>query len=316
VNANLSPANRLNGVAFAFGAGRPWKKTHSRLAGIVIALCLASCGGSAAAPTPSPSPRPVDNGLLTVDGHDRTYRVFVPPSLGPKQTAPLIIALHGFDQYGVAMATFTRLHEDTKASRFIVAYPDGIGKSWNGGGVCCGDALAQGVDDVGFISKLIDWLSKIYPIDRARVFITGFSNGGIMAYRLACELSDRIVAIASVSGRLDVNDCHPNRPVSVLEMHGTRDAVISYEGDQTKMSTASGIQRWVALNGCTTASTVTTNGITKTSTWNGCREGTTVRLDTVLGGQHTWFGSDLSPVPREPDASALIRSFFSDVVPR
>jgi polyhydroxybutyrate depolymerase len=110
-----------------------------------------------------------------------------------------------------------------------------------------------------------------------------------MAYRLACELSDRISAIASVSGRLDVNDCHPNRSVSVLEMHGTRDAVISYEGDQTKMSTASGIQRWVALNGCTTASTVTTNGITKTSTWNGCREGTTVRLETVIGGQHTWF---------------------------
>jgi polyhydroxybutyrate depolymerase len=213
------------------------------------------------------------------------------------------------------MASTTGLNKEAQASRFMVAYPDGIGKSWNAGN-CCGQAQSDGVDDVAFISKLIDKLTATYSADPARVFVTGFSNGAMMAYRLACELSERIAGIASVSGTAALAKCEPARPVSVWEMHGTSDSLVPYDGDPPYEATAALVQRWVTLNGCTAAPTLSTNGITKTSTWNGCRQGTTVRLDTVSGGHHTWFGSDLNPVPGEPGASELIARFFGSLGPR
>lgn len=139
----------------------------------------------------------------------------------------------------------TGLNNEARARRFVIAYPDGFGKSWNAGGVCCGEANSQRVDDVAFIRAPMDRLNKMYPIDSARVFVTGFSNGAMMAYRLACELSDRVAAIVSVSGTLRIEDCHPARPVSIWEMHGTADSIVPYEGDPSSLSTASVVQRWV-----------------------------------------------------------------------
>jgi polyhydroxybutyrate depolymerase len=278
-----------------------------------IAVFLTACGGSAAPPTTTSSPGAVQAGSLSVDGRDRTYRAFLPAALDPKHPAPLVIALHGFGQDGAGMADMTGLNNEARARRFVIAYPDGFGKSWNAGGVCCGEANSQRVDDVAFIRTLMDRLNKMYPIDSARVFVTGFSNGAMMAYRLACELSDRVAAIVSVSGTLRIEDCHPARPVSIWEMHGTADSIVPYEGDPSSPSTASVVQRWVTLDGCSTAPIPSNKGITKTSTWNNCRQGTTVRLDTVTTGHHTWFGSYMDPVPDEPGASSVIAAFFGDL---
>jgi polyhydroxybutyrate depolymerase len=290
--------------------------TGIRLAGMLLAITLASCGGSTATPTPSDSPSAVHDRTLTVDGRDRTYRVFAPPSLGSSQTAPLVIALHGLTQDGEAIETWTRFDDEAKASRFIVAYPYGIGNSWNAGG-CCGDASAKGVDDVVFISRLLDRLTVDYPIDRTRVFIAGLSNGAMMAYRLACQLSDRIAAAASVAGALVFDDCRPARPVSILEMHGTDDSVVPYAGDSAFPSTTSTIQRWVTLDDCGGNPTQSVVGITKTSTWIGCRGGTVVRFDTVVGGPHTWFGRvDPNTLPGEPNATKVIWDFFQNLAPR
>jgi polyhydroxybutyrate depolymerase len=173
-------------------------------------------------------------------------------------------------------------------------------------------------DDVAFISRLIDRLTTDLPIDKSRIFIAGVSGGAFMAYRLACELADRIAGMASVAGAMLVDSCHPTRPVSILEMHGTDDSNVPYDGGAVFNGAASPsvdavMQSWATLDGCAGNPSQSQNGITKTSAWRGCKAGTTVRLDTVVGGHHTWFGSTIDPVPGEPNANATIWSFFSSV---
>ena len=276
--------------------------------GLVFALSfgLAACGGSAATLTPSPahSPSAVQHASLTVNGQQRTYRLFRPPSLDPTSTAPLVLALHGLPSTGDELASITHLNDQAMTSRFIVAYPDGLGGGWN--------AAGTGLDDVIFISRLLDRLTGDLRIDRKRVFVAGVSNGGMMAYRLACQLSDRIAAVASVSGTMEFGDCRPTRPVSVLEIHGTDDSSVEYGGGRYP-SVDSVIQQWVTLDGCPGQPAPTVSGITRTSLWKACREGTVVRLDTVQGGHHQWFGSDFDPVAGEPDANAVIWDFFSNL---
>jgi polyhydroxybutyrate depolymerase len=179
------------------------------------------------------------------------------------------------------------------------------------------------VDDVAFIKRLLDLLTTDYRIDANKIFVVGLSAGGYMAYRLACDLSNRISAIASVAGVMINETCHPARPVSVLEMHGTDDARVPYNGGAWAnanppivTSTAAVIQRWVTLDGCAGTPSEAVSGITRTSIWGGCQGGTVVRFDTVTGGRHTWFGSTVNPVPGEPDSSAVVWSFLSKLAPR
>jgi polyhydroxybutyrate depolymerase len=189
----------------------------------------------------------------------------------------------------------------------VVAYPDGLAKSWNAGS-CCGDAQSRNVDDVAFISQLIDRLVKDARIDPKRVFVTGMSNGAMMAQRLACEVTDRITAIASVSGALAIGACHPTRPISILEMHGTDDPVMRFDEQLI-----SGMVQWASLDGCVPTPKITDDGAIKTTTWTTCLEGVTVELQAVAGAVHTWFGSEF---PREPDATSVVWDFFARVPSR
>jgi polyhydroxybutyrate depolymerase len=172
---------------------------------------------------------------------------------------------------------------------------------------------------VTFISRLLDRLFKDLPINQSRVFATGVSGGGFMSYRLACELSNRFTAIASVSGVMLFDACHPTRPVSILEMHGTDDSIVPYGGGvpngPPSPSVAAVMQTWTTLDGCVGDPMLSQTGITKTSLWKGCKGGAIVRLDTVVGGHHTWFGSSFDPVPGEPNANAVIWDFFSSLQP-
>ena len=295
--------------------------------GIVLAvsLGLAACGGSVTTPAVSPSLSSAPSSstaqslTLTIDGQTRTYLLFKPHPLDPTQRVPLVIAIHGYTVDAAWMETTTRFDEKAKQGGFVVVYPEGINNSWNAGS-CCGDAQSNKVDDVLFVRQLISSLVANGGIDPKRVFVTGMSNGGMMAHRLACELSDRIAAIASVSGALVTDTCNPGRPISVLEMHGTGDAIVPYDGGFINRlgqlpATMSFMTHWARLNGCAADPVVTQTGITKTSTWRGCSEGSIVVLDAISGASHSWFGPD-DALRGEPNATQVTWDFFSQVPPR
>jgi polyhydroxybutyrate depolymerase len=259
-----------------------------------------ACSGPAAGPF-SQSPSAVQHASIRLDGQERTYRLFRPPSLDPKRPVPLVVALAGCPTTGDDMAAITHLDDQATTGGFVVVYPDPVGGCWNTGIPCCSGSG----DDVTFINRLLDRLSTDIRIDKSRTFAAGASAGGIMAYRVACELSDRFTAIASVAGLMGPQACRPKRPVSILEMHGTNDSVVPYTGG------AEAVQQWVTLDGCVGEPTRSVSGITKTSTWSNCQGSTVIRFDTVEGGHHSWFGSALDPVPREPNSNATVWGFFT-----
>ena len=274
--------------------------------------------------------------FVTSDGRTRRYRTYVPTNL-PTGQLPLLIALHGglgtSDQFE-ANSGFDNLAE---ANKFVVTYPDGISnqsdgtgfQTWNGG-YCCGPAQTQNVDDVAFISSLIDTLVAQLPIDPKRVFIAGHSNGGILAYRLACELSEKIAAIGLQAGSNVVQGCAPSRAVSVLHIHGSADTNMPIGGGRgTGLSTTvfvsaqAAIDAMVAANGCSTSyessKSVTDSNVTA-KTWT--RSGTSihVRFVTVATATHAWMGhaaqseSSLTYVGNPYlnfDSSRAIWSFFA-----
>lgn len=277
--------------------------------GLLLSVSIiAACGGSAPALPARLSPGTTQHAKITINGQVRTYRLFRPASLDPKHASPLVMVLHPCrpDGNGDGQAAYTHFDDTASSGRFVAVYADGIGGCWNVEG--------PGMpDDVAFIGRLLDRLVTDLQIDRTRIFIAGISGGAAMAYRLACELSDRVLAIASVSGTMLGDDCHPTRPVSILEMHGTAD-FYDGGGDLHAPSVMAVAQRWTALDGCTGNPSESQTGITRTTTWKPCKEGAVVRLDTVVGGHHTWFGSPFAPVPGEPDANTVIWDFFRGAV--
>ncbi len=275
--------------------------------------------------------------LRTPDSRDRTYHVYVPSTLATDGSAnapvPLLVALHGGLGWGTQFERTSGFDGLAEANRFIVVYPDGIGvgpnavgKTWNGGR-CCGPAVRQGIDDVTFIRMLIEHLRTQHPIDPARIFATGHSNGGILAYRLACELADTIVAVGVQSASLEIDGCQPARPVSLLHIHGTADQNIPINGG-TGPNAVSGVsfrlprlgaKTIAALDGCPAEplrSTDPTNSDVSTETWRPCSDGTEVRFMTVDGAPHAWMGAPANArrrgVASYPglDSSAVIWQFL------
>jgi len=294
---------------------------------VVLVFGLAACSGlsATAKPTHGQSASAVQRGSLDIDGRQRTYRLFRPTSLSSGARAPLVVVLHGATMTADGVAGVSHFDDQARTAGFIVVYPEGIGESWNAG-ACCGEARVEGVDDVKFIDRLIERFKTAMPIDGSRVFVVGLSNGGMMAYRLACELSQSITAIASVAGTTAVATCHPTRPVSVLEIHGTRDELVPYAGGTvdlrprfpdvfTSAPVTSVIEQWVVLDGCTGSPILATSGITKTSTWSNCQNRAMVALGSVEGGTHTYFGSSqIDPsYGSTPDATQTAWNFFNTV---
>jgi polyhydroxybutyrate depolymerase len=278
-----------------------------------LAFVFVGCGGQAAETPAQSSPIPTQVGHLTVGGLDRAYVVFRPLSLDPKQPAPLVIALHGYTVDTTWMETNTHFDDLAKKDGFVVVYPQGINNSWNAGS-CCGHNHS---DDDAFIKAVIDQFVAAGHVDSKRVYVTGMSNGGAMAQRLACDLADRITAVASVSGSLLVDSCNPSRAISVLEMHGTADSLVPYEGGTTAglgsfPPTMSVMKRWATLDGCPAPMT-TQSGITTTYAWAGCRDGSSVVLDAIAGEDHTWFAP--ANLTGEPDATQVTWDFFSHAPP-
>ncbi|MFZ4718028.1 MAG: alpha/beta hydrolase family esterase [Ilumatobacteraceae bacterium] len=243
-----------------------------------------------------------DGTLVTPDGRTRTYHLYVPRGLDPAG-APLLVALHGGTGSGGQFETTTGFDALADRHRFVVVYPDGVGtgtaedtlRTWNAG-ICCGPAVRKGVDDVGFVRRLIDTLSAKATIDPRRVFAAGHSNGAFMAYRLACELSDRIVAVGLQAGGLGVPRCTPSRPVSLLHIHGTADTNVPIAG-----GTGSGISGVTfppldqslgivtAAMGCNSMTGPTVSGRVTTTQWTRGGGAVAVERRLVDGEPHRWI---------------------------
>jgi polyhydroxybutyrate depolymerase len=246
--------------------------------------------------------------LRTPDGRDRTYHLHVPADLPADARVPLLVALHGGTGWGAQFENNSGFDELADRYGFIVVYPDGVGigqrgtalRTWNGGD-CCGPAARQQVDDVGFIRLLVEQLQQEHPIDPARVFATGHSNGGILAYRLACEASDVFAAIGVQSSSLELDHCEPSQPVSAIHIHGTADRNLPITGGKGPDGISGvafrrpidGARALATADGCqkqpTTRRDPANRDVTITR-WTSCDERTEVRFLAVKGASHAWMG--------------------------
>ena len=270
---------------------------------------------------------------LKVDGSERSYLVHVHPQYVKDTPTPVVLAFHGGGANARNMVAFSGLNQKADQSGFIVVYPDGSGRlermlTFNAGN-CCGQAAARNVDDVAFVRHILDDLEGIANVDRNRVFATGMSNGAMMAYRLASEMSDRIAAIAPVSGPMGTKDCRPGRAVSVMHFHGEADEFAPFSGGKGRgpsgtefYSVDHSISAWVNANGCNKSPRVIQlpdrekDGTTvKQVRYESGKEGAEVVLVIIKGGGHTWPGNEprmqsLGASTRDISANDMMWEFF------
>lgn len=236
----------------------------------------------------------------------RNYLVHVPKNYDPKSSTPIVLALHGAAMDGSMMVWFSGLNKKSDEAGFIVVYPSGTGvgpiRTWNAGGFS--GKMAEGrANDVAFIGRLLDDLGTVVKMDERRIYACGMSNGGMMCYRLAAEMSDRIAAIAPVAGTIAIEECKPNRAVPVIHFHGSKDNIVPFEMTEEKKppfmklkGVEESVQIWVKLNGCDqtpTTDTLSKEGdetkVTRTR-YGGGKDGSEVVLVVIEEGGHTWPG--------------------------
>lgn len=197
-------------------------------------------------------------------GGPRLYLVHVPRSYDPRRPAPMLVALHGGGGDADYQADDAKYRLITKSEQagFIAVFPNGYSRfksgilaTWNAGG-CCARAVKDRVDDVGFLREVIRRVERQANIDSRRVYMTGMSNGAMMSYRMACEASDLVRAIAPVAGTDGTAACRPSRPVPVIHFHAVNDEMVNFAGgpgpksftQSNFTSVPATIAKWVALN--------------------------------------------------------------------
>lgn len=234
---------------------------------------------------------------ITHQGVARAYRLYVPSTIPAGGPASLVLVLHGLSGTPSGMQSVTGLDHVAHANRFVVAYPYGLDRSWNAG-TCCGTSSRRKVDDVGFLAAVIERIRSERRIDR--VFVTGFSNGGMMAMRLACSRPDLVTAVAAVQATL-VHGCAPKRPVHTMLVNGRLDAVVPYSGYRYHPTLRSPLApvsvtvgTWERLNACSGLPEVSARGRVSIRVYARCVGGSSVRLVALAKTGHTWpkAGSD------------------------
>ena len=273
--------------------------------------------------------------FISVGATPREYLLHVPQRRplrlgGTIRPYSLVLVLHGSSANGEDIRQVSQMDSFSEVLRFVVAYPNGtsgggLGPSdWNGG-VCCGAAARDSVDDVGFLAALVAEVSKNLSVDPHRIYIVGFSSGAIMAYHAACKLAPMIAAIGVISGSLMDDNCAPARPVAVIGVHGTSDDQVPY-GDPSltplpKSVTGaaaklpSSAQFWVATNGCGPGAAALQSPHVVRTSFKGCT-GAQVEFYTIEGGSHGWPQSGLAPPMSELQASSVIAEYFDRQVGR
>lgn len=223
-------------------------------------------------------------------GMDRRFLVQVPASYDGQSAVPLVLAFHGVLANGEIILGTTQLPDLAEQEGFIVAAGDGFDTSWNAG-VCCLGAQEQNVDDVAVARAMVAALEEEFCIDSTRVYATGFSNGGAMSQRLACDAADLFAAVAPVGGSLALGDCNPSRPIPNLMINSIDDPVVPYD-----LGVAS-FDIWKGLNSCDDAPEVTEpTSDTSCETFRSCAGGATTALCSIEGVAHTWPGGPLDEI--------------------
>jgi polyhydroxybutyrate depolymerase len=257
------------------------------------------------------------NDTLQHDGLIRKYTLRLPAGVSANDPRPLVFNFHGYGSNAVQQQLYSAMNIIADAERFVVCYPDGIANAWN-----VGWSFGSTADDIGFVRKMIDKLVSKYGLDPERVYSCGMSNGGFFSYRLACEMPDKIAAIASVTGSIVPeykNQCNPDRPTPILEIHGTEDRTVEYNGSQLAMSIPDVLNLWKEKNGCITnpirsdqPNTANDGMNTEIYTYKPCNGGTEILHYKVIGGGHTWPGApfNIGPTTTDFSASKVIWDFF------
>ena len=278
------------------------------------------------------------SGALVSAGRQRTYLVHLPTAYTKSLAWPLVIILHGGGGEGRQMNALTGFNMEADKHGFVAVYPDAVEHNWNDGRGNPGiRSQVLDIDDVSFISTLIDRLENELNINKKMIYVTGISNGAMMSHRLACELSDKIAAIAPVAGNIPekmMRTWSPDRPLPVLIINGTDDPLVPWNGGEVTfltlkrgrvVSVADTVRFWIAKNGCPAVPQTNylpdidrEDGTTTTvESYKGCSREAEIVLYTVNGGGHTWPGglqyineALIGKTSRDFQATATIWQFF------
>lgn len=276
-------------------------------AALLVPIVAACTSTSTPDPEVTQVPTAAPGTTVTVDLEDRPFQLHVPESYDPAGTFPLVVLLHGYTSSATEQEQYFRLTAESDRRGFLYAMPDGTTdpdgeRFWNATEACC-DFRRSGVDDSGYLRGLIDAVTSAYPVDPSRVYLVGHSNGGFMALRMACEHASVITAVVSLAGAAtdDAAQCTPDRPVTVLQIHGTDDDVIPFDGGanfgRPFPSVEGTLDLWRGRNGCTDQADPPAAALdldsdlpgaetTVTTYAAGCRDGTRVELWSIAEGSH------------------------------
>lgn len=295
----------------------------------ISALVFAGAAGCRRAPAEGSVTASIKHG-----GIERTYVYHLPAVIDPASPPALVIGLHGSGGQGSGQEKLSGLTNLTDAENLIAVYPDGIDRSWSDGRGTT-DASKEGIDDVGFISTLIDHFIATHGADAKRVMVMGMSNGAMMTYRIGCELSAKVAVIGPVAGtmpELTSKACATDRRVPAMIFLGTEDTLVPFEGGELPvgaggmmLSAAATRARWAEINGCAPEVKVSAepdadpeDGTTVRREEHGdCADGAEAVLFAVEGGGHTWPGGwqylgegIIGKTTRDIDATALLVDFL------
>lgn len=269
---------------------------------------------------------------ININGVKRSYVVHLPPAYKKGRSLPLVLAFHGGGGNAENMIQMSGFSEKSDKEGFIVVYPNGSSRfgdillTFNGIG-CCAYAMKNKVDDVAFVSKLIDKLVAEYGVDKDRVYLTGFSNGAIISHYLAAKLADRIAAAAPVSGSVFASWPKPKGKVPILIIHGSADTAVPVDGGMSERGSVAPNQSepytsledsanyWAKNSGCKSVPEETVKGNITTEKYLGCGNNGDVEVILIKGGLHAWPGGqkgrDEADEPsKDLNATDVIWDFF------
>lgn len=233
---------------------------------------------------------------LLVNGVERDYIVYSRP--GDKMKRPVVFAFHGGFGTAESIEGQSKLHETPQGQNYVIVYPNGYRRSWNVG-PCCGKAKKEGLDELAFFDAMLEDIQTVTKIDTSRVYVTGFSNGAMMTYYLACNRANKIAAIAPVGGAMQgaLQSCHPSRPVPLMHLHGVADEWAPFLGGIGKRKKA-GQQRSIPdlikffrdNYDCTGKENYSFSKDVNCTRPSQCASESTVILCTIQGLGHQWPG--------------------------
>jgi len=290
---------------------------------LALPLVLGACS-SPAEPSSDAGPAPEDH----VFGGARPVAFFrAPEGADPKKALPLVMVLHGYGASGLLQSIYFRLDKLVDEKQFLLVAPDGVpnksgSRFWAASAACC-EVDGQKVDDVKYLTGLIDEIASVWSVDRSRVYLVGHSNGGAMAYRLGCEAAETFAAAFMLAPAFFQTEatCAPKRGMSIAHLHGTADETVAYDGGVITLlggndpypSASAAVATWARLNGCAPTADESAppldldRGVagaeTKITRYMACRDGVSTELWTMAGSKHV-------PMDLAPDIGRQIWSWF------